>query len=139
MNLGRSSESLLQFLQRKRGAAGDLENGRLASTAELGGIGYLRSDIKRNHNCAVAVGMNQVAGANQHAGDPNFSAEAVCVNISMRGSDRAGKRLKAGCPLWRIADRTIGDDAKAAQRLVHRALHLAPERSESDIGAIHIL
>jgi len=57
----------------------------------------------------------------------------------MRWPDRAGQRLEAGRPLRNVADRAVGDDAEAAQRLVHVALNLAPERAIADIMAIDIL
>src|SRR5262249_44291239 len=38
-----------------------------------------------------------------------------------------------------VADRTVGDHAEAAERLVHVRLHLAPERAVADMLAVEIL
>ena len=86
----------------------------------------------------MTVGMNEIAGTNRHSGDANLAAKTVGVNVGVRGSDGAGERLEARRPLRGIADRSIGDNAETAQRLVHRALHLAPKGSEPNLGAIDI-
>src|SRR5439155_18731476 len=73
------------------------------------------------------------------AGDAHFTAPVFGVDPGMRRPDRTGQRLKTRRPLRDIADRPVGDDAEAAERLVHVALHLAPERAVAGIGAVDIL
>src|SRR4051812_24007681 len=87
----------------------------------------------------MAVGMNEIARSYGHPGDANFTAKTVGMNESMRRPDRAGQRLEARRPWPDIADRAVGDDPQTAERLVDIALHLAPERPETDVGAVHIL
>ena len=87
----------------------------------------------------MTVGMNEIAGTNRHSGDANLAAKTVGVNVGVRGSDGAGERLEARRPLRGIADGSVSDNAQTAQRLVHRALHLAPEGSEPNLGAVDIL
>ena len=75
----------------------------------------------------------------RHAGDAHLAAPVFGMDPGMRRPDRAGQRLEARRPLRDVADRAVGDDAEAAERLVHVALHLAPERAVADIGAVDIL
>src|SRR2546430_12518427 len=75
----------------------------------------------------------------RHDGDALFAAPVLGVNPGVRRPDRAGQRLEARGPLRDVADRAVGDDAEAAERLVHVALHLAPERAVAGIGTVDIL
>ena len=93
----------------------------------------------RDHDRAMLVGVDQIVGANRHAGDAHFAAEILGMHPGMRRTDRAGQRLEARRPLRDVADRAVGDDAEAAERLVHVALHLTPERAIADVGAVDIL
>src|SRR5580658_6746188 len=61
------------------------------------------------------------------------------MNPRMRRTDGAGQRLESWSPLRNVADRAVGDDAEASERLVHIALHLAPERTETNVGTIDVL
>src|ERR1700754_1293562 len=139
VNFGGALQRLFQLLQRKILAAGDLENRCLAARAELAGIRYLGGDIVRDHDGPVTIGVNEVVGAHGHAGNANLGAKIFRVHPCMRRTDRARKRLESRRPLRNVADRSIGDHAEAAERLVHVALHLAPERAVSDVGAVDIL
>src|ERR1700716_3735910 len=139
MNFGGALQRLFQLLQRKILAAGDVENRRLAAGAEFAGIRHLGSDIVRNHDRAVAVGVNEIIGSYRHAGDANFAAKAFGVDPGVGRTDRACQRLESRRPLRDIADRAVGNDAEAAERLVHVALDLAPECAIADIGAVDIL
>ena len=103
------------------------------------GFRNLRRDIVRDHDGAVLVGMDEVVGVHRHAGDAHFAAPVFGVNPGVRRPDRTGQRLEARRPLRDVADRAVGDDAEAAERLVHVALHLAPERAVADVGAVDIL
>ena len=87
----------------------------------------------------MAVGVNEVVRTHRHPGDANLAAKTFGVDISVRGSDRAGKGLEARRPLRNVTDRAVSDDAETAERLVHRALNLTPERAEPGIGAVDIL
>src|ERR1700750_3375305 len=126
MNFGGALQRLFQLFQRKILAAGDLENRCLAACAELAGIRYLGGDIVRDHDGTVTVGMNEVVGAHGHAGNANLCAEISGVHPGMRRTDGARKDLEARRPWRNVADRSVGDHAEAAERLVHVALHLAP-------------
>src|SRR5215212_8160885 len=86
----------------------------------------------------MTVGMNEIPGTNRHSGDANLAAKTVGVNVGVRGSNRAGERLESRRPLRGVADRSVGYNTETAQRLVHGALHLAPEGSEPNLGAIDI-
>src|SRR5439155_15948286 len=88
---------------------------------------------------AVTIGVNEIAGAHRHSRHANFATEIFGMDVGVRRSDRARERLETGRPLRDVADRTVGDDAERAERLVHRALNLAPERTKSHIGAVDIL
>src|SRR5207244_3497042 len=66
-------------------------------------------------------------------------AEILRMHPGVRRAVRAGQRLKTRRPLRDVADRTVGDDAETAERLVHVALYLAPERAIADIGAVDVL
>src|SRR5262249_60923811 len=78
-------------------------------------------------------------GLPRPAGNTHLATEAFGVGPGMRRADRAGQRLEARRPLRDVADRAVGDDAEIAERLVHIALHLAPERAIADIGAVNVL
>ena len=93
----------------------------------------------RDHDGAVLVGVDEIVGMHRHAGDAHFAAKAFGMNPGVRRPDRAGQRLETRRPLRDVADRAVGDDAEAAERLVHVALHLAPERAVADVGAVDIL
>ena len=45
----------------------------------------------------------------------------------------AGEHLEARRDHRDVADRAVGDDAEAAERLVDVRLHLAPERAVADL------
>src|ERR1700733_2167884 len=87
----------------------------------------------------MTIGVDEVAGAHRHAGHANFTAKAFGVDIGMRRSNRARKGLEARRPLRNVPNRSVGDDAEATERLVHRALDFAPERAVPRIGAVDIL
>src|SRR5882672_7809155 len=117
MNFGRAPQCLFQLLQRKILAAGDLENRRLAAGAEFAGIRHLRGDIVRDHDRAMAVGVNEIIGAYRHAGDANFAAKTLGVDPGVGWTDRTSQRLESRRPLRDVSDRAVGDDAEAAERL----------------------
>ncbi len=81
----------------------------------------------------------EIVGLHGHAGDAHLAAKALRMHPGMRRADRAGQRLEARRPLRDVADRAVGDDAEAAERLVHVALHLAPERAVADVGTVDVL
>src|SRR5258708_325203 len=112
VNLGRTLQCLFQLFEREVLAASDLEDGGLAAAAEFGGLRDLGGDIDWNHDRAVAVGVNEIVGANCHSGNAHFAAETLGVDPCMRRTDRPGERLKSGRPLRNIADRSVGDDAE---------------------------
>src|SRR6202022_505752 len=97
MNFGRLGKRLFQLFKGKRWTAGNLKNWRLAAAAEFGRIRQLRGNIERDHNSAVTIG----------------------VNPGVRRADRTCEGLESGRPLRDVADRSVGDDAKTAQRLMH--------------------
>src|SRR5690349_13821535 len=74
VNLGRPLQRVLQFLQRKVLAARNLEDWRLAAGAEFTGVGNLCRDIVRDHDRAVAVGMDQIVRFHGHAGHAHLAA-----------------------------------------------------------------
>src|SRR3954452_4750557 len=139
VDLGRTLQRLFELLEREVRAARDLQDRRFAPAAEFGGFRNLRRDIGRDHDGAVLVGMDEIIGMHRHAGNAHFAAPVFGVNPGVRRPDRTGQCLKARRPLRDIADRTVGDDAETAERLVHVALHLAPERAVAYIGAVDIL
>ena len=61
------------------------------------------------------------------------------MDPGMRGTDRTRQRLETRRPLRDVADRAVGDHAETAERLVHRALNLAPERAVADVRTVDIL
>jgi len=71
--------------------------------------------------------------------DPNFAAKIFGVHPGMRGPDGAGECLKTHRPLRNIADRAVGNDPEAAERLVHVGLHLAPEGAVARVLAVEVL
>ncbi len=83
--------------------------------------------------------MNEIIGTHGHAGDADLAAKTFGVDPGVRRSDRTRQRLEAGSPLRDIADRAIGDDPEATERLVHVALDFTPERTVADVGAVDIL
>src|ERR1700709_1390633 len=105
VNFGGALQRLFQLFQCKILAAGDLENGRLAASAELAGIRYLGGDIVRDHDGTVTIGVNEVVGAPSHAGNANLSAKIFGMHPCMRRADRACKGLESGRPLRNVADR----------------------------------
>ena len=87
----------------------------------------------------MLVGVDQIVRLHGHAGDAHLAAKALGMHPRMRRADRAGQRLEARRPLRDVADRAVGDDAEATERLVHVALHLAPERAVADVGTVDVL
>ena len=99
-----------------------------------------RSDlVLGHHHRAVAVGMDEVAGTDPHAGNVDRPVEGDEVGPDMRGHDRAGKHEEAVRPLGDVAHGAVGDDAAAAEALVDVALHLAPEGAEAGFDAVDVL
>src|SRR3954466_4338459 len=139
VNFGGALQRLFQLFQRKILAAGDLENRCLAARTQLAGIRYLGGEFVRDHDGAVAIGVGEVGGAHGHAGNATLRAKIFGMHPRMRRTDRARKGLESRRPLRNVADRSIGDHAEAAERLVHVALYLAPERAISDVRAVDIL
>src|SRR3954454_3049402 len=80
VNFGGALQRLLQLFQRKILAAGDLEDGCLAACAELAGIRYLGGEFVRDHDGAVTIRVNEVAGAHGHAGNANLGAKIFGVH-----------------------------------------------------------
>src|SRR6478735_3672867 len=139
MNLRGFRHRSLQLLDGEILRAGDGQDHFFAPREQLRGRGKLLGRLERHDDGAVAVGVDEVARTHDHAGYADRLAETLQVHMRMRRTDRAGERLKARRPLRDVADRAVGDDAKATERLVHVALHLAPERAVTDIGAVEIL
>ena len=75
----------------------------------------------------------------RHAVHRHGDAEVHDVDIGVRRQDRAGEHLEARRDHRDVADRAVGDDAEAAERLVHVRLHLAPERAVADVLAVEVL
>ena len=61
------------------------------------------------------------------------------MNVSVRRHDRAGEHQEIGRHRLEVAHRAVGDDAGAAEPLVHMGLYFAPERAEPGVGRIDIL
>ena len=119
--------------------ARDVEDHRFASHQHVARRGQLLGGLERHDDRAVAVGVDEVARLDGHAGDGHGLVEALQVHPRVGGGDRAGEGLEAGRPLRDVADRAVGDDAEAAERLVHRAVDLAPEAAVADVRAVEIL
>src|SRR4029453_18290787 len=62
VDLGRTLQRLLELLQRKVGAAGDVQDRRFAPAAEFGRFGNLRRDVCRDHDGSVLVCVDEVVG-----------------------------------------------------------------------------
>ena len=60
MDLGRALQGVLQLLQREFLGAGDLKDRRLAAGAELTRLGQFRRHIDRDHDRAMAIGVEKV-------------------------------------------------------------------------------
>ena len=129
----------LQLLEAEIFASCDFKDRRLAATAQFGGLGNFRRNVGRDHNRAVLVGMNEIIRAHRHPGDANFATKIFGMNPRMRRTDGARQRLESRSPLRNVADRAIGNHTEASEGLVHTALHLAPERTEADVGTIDVL
>ena len=106
---------------------------------QIAGGRDLRRQRRGDGHRAVPVGVHEVARAHQHAGDPHLLAEVGEMHVRMARHDGAGQRLEARRPLVDVADGAVGDDAEAAEPLVHGAHHLAPEGAEADLGAVEVL
>src|SRR3981081_691604 len=94
VNFSRTLQRLFQFFQRKARAAGDFQDRRLAAAAEFGRVRQFWRDIERNHHGAVTIGVNEIAGAHRHPGDPDFAAKTLGVNPGVRRADRTGEGLE---------------------------------------------
>ena len=136
-----STDGVGRYVAKRLAADGAevLIHGRDAARAKFASVRNFRGDVGRDHDRAVTVGMDQIVGTHRHPGDTDFTTKIFRMHPGMRGTDRAGQRLKTRRPLRDVADRAIGDDAKAAERLVHIALHLAPERAVADIRPVDVL
>src|SRR5947207_1927551 len=95
--------------------------------------------VDRNHDGAVAIGVNQIAALYSHAGDLDVDAEVDDVHIGVRWHDHGGEHLEAFGDHRDVADRTVSDDAERTQGLVHVRLHLAPERAIAGMRAIEVV
>ena len=94
---------------------------------------------ERNHDGAVAIGMDEVAGSYRHARHGNGQVEGLDVREPVRRPDASGQHLEAWCPLRQVADRAVGDEADRAHSAMDRRLHLAPERAVPGLVAVEIL
>src|SRR5262245_65151540 len=72
VNFSRALQRLFQLFQRKVLAARDLQNRRLATAAELAGVGQFCGDVIGNDDRAMLVGMDQIVGFHGHAGNAHL-------------------------------------------------------------------
>src|ERR1700722_15494154 len=71
VNLRRLLQRVLQLLQREVLGARDLQDRRLAATAQIASVGQLGGELIGDHDGAVAVGMDEIVRLHRHAGDPH--------------------------------------------------------------------
>src|SRR4051812_11995195 len=88
VNLRRLLQRGLQLFEREFLAAGDLQDRGLAAGAEFASVRNFRCNIVRDHDRTVAVGVNQIVGANGHPCDTDFAAEILRMHPGVRRSDR---------------------------------------------------
>ena len=81
---------------------------------------------------AVAVGVDQVVRAHHHAEHVDRAAERDRVHPGVGRRHLAAQHLELGRDRVQVAHAAVGDQALAAERLVDRGLHLAPEAAEAD-------
>src|SRR4051812_31145818 len=67
VDFGRTGQRLFELLQRERTAAGDIEDRRLPTATELGGVRQFCRNIDWNDDGAMTIGVNEIAGFHRHA------------------------------------------------------------------------
>lgn len=101
----------------------------------LAASGSFAATIGRNHDRTVTIRMNEIVRAHRHAGDAHRFTKAREMDERVRRADAAGQRLESRRPSRNVTDRSVGDDAETAERLVDRTVDLAPECAEADVRA----
>src|SRR6266404_6810815 len=110
VNFGRPLQRVLQLLKAEILAARDVEDRRLAATAEFGSIRNFRGKVVWNNDRPMLIGMNEIVRAHRHPGDAHLAAKAFRMNPGVGRPDRSGQRLEAWRPLRDVANRAVGDD-----------------------------
>ncbi len=139
VNLRRAGQRFLQLLQSEVGTAGDAKNRLLAAGAQFCSFGQFGRNIDGDHNGSMLVGMNKIARSDCHAVNTDVVTETVEMNVGVGWVEHACEGLESRSPLRDVTDRSVSDHAEAAKRLMDRAVDLAPECSEADVGAVQIL
>ena len=132
-------EGLAQAGDRKAGGLGGVDDNLFAPRHQRVGRRNFLDRLVRDHDSAVAVGMDDVIGGDHHTGDADGAAKIDQMDMRVRWHDRAGEHKKAGRHHIEIADRAVGDHAGAAEPLMDMGLHLAPERAKPGIGSVDVL
>jgi hypothetical protein len=102
----------------KSGLRATFRHRLLAPGAELGGPRHLARHVMRDHHGAVAVGVDQVVRAHDHAEHVDRAAERDRVHPGVRGRDLAAQHLELGRDGVQIAHAAVGDQAPAAEGFV---------------------
>src|ERR1700726_807954 len=139
VNLRRPLQRLSELIEAEVLGSGDLEDRGLTAATELGRIRQFGGDIDRDHDRPMLVGVDEIVGAYRHPGDTNLAAKALGMNPGVRRADRAGQCLETRRPLRDVADRAVGNHPEAAERLVHVALNLAPERAIAAVSTVDVM
>ena len=139
MDLVLLAVGLPQPVDRKAWLLRGLDQHLLAARQEIDRRRDLLDRIGRDHHRAVPVGMDDVVGRDDHAADGDRAAELDQMDMRVARHDRAGQHEEAGGHRVEIAHRTVGDDADAAEPLVHMRLDFAPEGAEPGIGRVDVL
>ena len=85
----------------------------------------------RDHDRAMAVGVDQVAGLHGHTAHLDRTAGLNHVDVRMGNQYFLGKQIKSYLfDLSHVTHAARGDRADAAERTVHSRLHVAPERAD---------
>jgi hypothetical protein len=116
----------------KSGLRATFRHRLLAPGAELGGPRHLARHVMRDHHGAVAVGVDQVVRAHDHAEHVDRAAERDRVHPGVRWRDLAAHHLELGGHGVQVAHAAVGDQALAAEGFVDRGLHLAPEAAKAN-------
>jgi hypothetical protein len=136
-----SSCSSNAWRRRAREAGGfrGVDDHLFAPCDQRDGGGDFLDRLGRDHDGAVAVGVNEVVRGYGHAGDADSAAIIDQMNMGVGRHDRAGEHQEIGRHRVEVADRAVGDDAGTAEPLVDMGLDLAPERPEPGIGRVDVL
>ena len=111
MDVLRRTPSLYKLLHSETWATGSLQDRSFLSRHKVNSAGKLQGDVGIDHDCAMAVRMEQIIGPDFQSEDLHWTIERLDADEGMARAEGASQDLKSGVNSAEITHRTVGEDA----------------------------